>query len=286
MDAALEVLLDGVIDYAGLFPPAALDMADAVPEFLAHLDGEEALLVNRFVCPSSRLSELAEHLDTDVEFGVTVIGSGLDQIAVDRGAIMAFEERFQGQIEVEGYEVRAGDDPDETLRALRPLSHLDCYIEVALGPTLSDWLHQLAASEMAAAKLRTGGSSADSFPSPEALAQFITECLDLNLAFKLTAGLHHAIRRSDPVTGGAMHGFLNVLIATALAEQHDFSRAEITAILREEDARAFEVSPTEVGWRGQLAGLPAIDSMRTLFSGFGSCSVNEPVEDLKALGLW
>ncbi len=286
MDAALEVLLDGVIDYAGLFPPAKLGMADAVAEFLSHIDGEEGVLVNRFVCPASRLAELSEHLETDAEFGVTVIGSGLDQLDQDRGAMAAFEDRWQEQILIEGYETRAGDEPGSTLNKIRPITNLDCYVEVALDDKLPVWLDALASSELVAAKLRTGGLTADSFPTPEQLADFIGECLDLNLAFKLTAGLHHPIRRADPETGGTMHGFLNVLIGTALAEQHDLSRREIAAILREEDARAFEVTATAVGWRGEMAGLPAIDSMRTLFSGFGSCSVNEPVEDLKSLGLW
>lgn len=286
MDAALEALLDGVIDYAGLFPPAALSMEDAVEEYLEHLDGDEALLVNRFVCPASRLGELSEHLDTDAEFAVTVIGSGLDQLEQDGGAVAAFTERWEDQIVIEGYETRAGGDPVATLRAIRPFTNLDCYVEVALGDHLSDWLAELAKSELVAAKLRTGGLTADSFPTPEQLAGFIGECLDLNLAFKLTAGLHHPVRRLDPATGGMMHGFLNVLIATALAEQHDLNRREIALILREEDPRAFEVTATEVGWRGEMAGLPAIDSMRTLFAGFGSCSVDEPVEDLQALGLW
>lgn len=286
MDAALEALLDGVIDFAGLFPPAALPMADAVDEYLDHIDGEEALLVNRFVCPASRLAELSENLDTDAEFSVTVIGSGLDQLDQDRGAMNAFAEQWGEQVVIEGYETRPHGDPVATLRAIRPITNLDCYVEVPLDNTLNTWLEELAKSELVAAKLRTGGLTKESFPSTEQLANFIGECLDLNLAFKLTAGLHHPVRHLDPTTGGMMHGFLNVLVATALAEQHDLSRREIARILDERDARAFEVTPTEVGWRGEMAGLPAIDSMRTLFAGFGSCSVTEPVEDLRALGLW
>lgn len=289
MDPALETLLDGAIDYAGLFPPAKLDMEPAVREYLAHLNGPESLLVNRFVCPASRLRELGDVLgrvDPDEQFGITVIGSGVDVVENDLEAMRAFSQRFGEDFEIEGFEVKANRDIAGSVRAIQRLANLDLFLEVPLDANTTDALHIIAGSESASAKARTGGLDPDAFPPPALLANFLRECLDLNLPFKLTAGLHHPIRRRDPATGGVMHGFLNVLIALALAEEHDLTRAEITAILEEESARNFVVEPSEVGHRDMRAGLDAIDAVRTLFAGFGSCSVSEPVQDLRDLGLW
>lgn len=289
MDPALETLLDGVIDYAGLFPPAKLDMGEAVAEYLKHLVHSESLLVNRFVCPASRLAELGGALEearTDAQFGVSVTGSGIDQLDVDRVLIESFSKKFGDQFAVEGFEVRSGPDVEHALRALRPLSQLDLYLEVPLDDDVNEALHAIAESELASAKARTGGLEPSAFPTSATLANFLRECLDLNLSFKLTAGLHHPIRQFDPVTGGTMHGFLNVLVALALAEEHDLTRGEIAGILDDDNPRNFVFEPSSVGHRDLRADLDAIDGVRTLFAGFGSCSIDEPAIDLKALGLW
>ena len=289
MDPALETLLDGVIDYAGLFPPAKLDMRPAVAEYLEHLVRAESLLVNRFVCPASRLSELGDELgklNTDAQFGISVIGTGIEQVGEDQVQIVAFDRQFGEQFSIEGYEVRAGPDIGVSLRTLRPLAALDLFLEVPLDGDVNGALHAIAESELANAKARTGGLDANAFPSPPVLANFLRECLDLNLSFKLTAGLHHPIRQHDPESGGMMHGFLNVLVALALAEEHDLTRGEIAKILDDDNSRNFVFEPGTVGHRDLRADLDAIDGVRTLFAGFGSCSVSEPVADLKGLGLW
>lgn len=289
MDPALETLLDGVIDYAGLFPPARLDMADAVGEYLDLLAQPESLLVNRFVCPAGRLAELAEALESEddaIQFGVSVVGTGISAIADDLAAMEEFDRKLGDRASIEGFEVRSEPDVAASLRALRPLSALDVYLEIPLDDATNEALHLIAESELASAKARTGGLEAAAFPTPNALASFMRECLDLNLSFKLTAGLHHPIRQQDPATGAMMHGFLNVLIALALAEEHDLTRGEIARILDDDNPRNFVVNANEIGHLELRADLGAIDGARTLFAGFGSCSVSEPVEDLRALGLW
>lgn len=289
MDAALETLLDGVIDYAGLFPPAALEMRAATKEFLVHLDGEEGLLVNRFVCPAAKLAEFASVLDlfsVESQFGVTVIGTSIDDVPEDLSLIQAFEKRQGEQVVVEGYEVRSSPHVAESLAKLRRMSAFDSYLEIPLGEQVSEALHLIADTESASAKVRTGGLKPEAFPASRDLAAFIRECLDLNVPFKMTAGLHHPIRHFNEQIGVKMHGFLNVLVATALADVHDLNVSEITEILDEEQPRSFEFAESTIGWRGHSAGLDVIDGMRTLFAGFGSCSVSEPMADLKQLGLW
>jgi len=297
MVASLEALLDGVIDYAGLFPPAKLDMEPALREYLAHLAGEEQILVNRFICPIGRLGEFSEALralETDAAFEISAIGTGGDDatslkrsIEEDRMAIENFENELDGQVTVESIELKIPDAPiDKVLKSLNPIADFELYLESPLDGGLPDRLHAIADSELAGAKARTGGLDRQSFPPSRVVADFIKECLDLNLPFKLTAGLHHPFRVDDPSTGGVMHGFLNVLVGAALAESNDLSRADFTSLLEERNPRMFEFDEEGLAWKGRRAGLESIDSLRTLFVGFGSCSVKEPMDDLLRLGLW
>jgi hypothetical protein len=124
-----------------------------------------------------------------------------------------------------------------------------------------------------AAKLRTGGLVADLHPSEEELAAAVVAAVRAGVPFKATAGLHHAVRNTDPETGFEQHGFLNLLVATdaALAGA---DRAEVAALLADRDGarvadRAAAVSPRA----------------REAFCSFGTCSILEPVEELGALGV-
>ena len=54
----LRVLMNGLIDYAGLFPPAALDMATALRNYGAYRAGEYAWMLGRFVLPAARKGEV------------------------------------------------------------------------------------------------------------------------------------------------------------------------------------------------------------------------------------
>jgi hypothetical protein len=68
MTESLRVLLEHLIDYAGLFPPAALSMQDAVRNYARYRDGEYAWALGRFVVPKERMREVPE------EFPLSVLG--------------------------------------------------------------------------------------------------------------------------------------------------------------------------------------------------------------------
>jgi len=296
MSRALNTLLEGVIDYAGLFPPAKLSMADAVSEFIELLNGPESWLVNRFVCPASRLEEFADELEAqkcELNFGVTVIGTGgNDAHAFSKGVIqdassfVLFNSRCSDICGIEAYEVRAPQmEFKAALRSLGPFRELEVYIELPWNDELDDRLHQIAEADWLGAKARTGGLEASAFPSTDQLAMFIQECLNLNVDFKLTAGLHHPIRQVDPLTGAMMHGFLNVLVAAALADETELSRKEIAKILDETDPAAFSFTQDVIAWRDMECSLEGVEDMRGLFGSYGSCSVREPLRDLEEMGL-
>jgi hypothetical protein len=96
------------------------------------------------------------------------------------------------------------------------------------------------------------------------------------LRFKLTAGLHHAVRHTDPTTGFEHHGFLNVVLAVhaALTESDD----DLAAMLAERDASvvAAAVADLDESARGLV---------RSRFLSLGTCSITDPVDDLRGLGL-
>lgn len=232
---SLRVLLANLIDYAGLFPPAALTMQDAVRNYARYREGDYAWALGKFVVPKERLREVPS------EFPVTVLG-------ID--------------------EVKDIDDARE-----------GAYVET----TDLTILPELARRNLRA-KIRTGGITADAFPSTAAVAAFMRACKTAGVAFKATAGLHHPLRCVKPLTyepnapTGLMHGFVNVFLAAALLEQAE-------AILDETDPSAFAFDDDGASWRGHRASTPDLATMRTTFAiSFGSCSFEEPIGDLRELG--
>jgi hypothetical protein len=135
-------------------------------------------------------------------------------------------------------------------------------------------------------KIRCGGLNAAAFPSPSALACALAACSAAEVPWKATAGLHHPVRRHDTLLQTAMHGFLNVFGAGILAHAHHLSEEELLPILEEEDPAAFRLDVHSFRWRDLAVTTDAIASARrTSVLSFGSCSFDEPRDDLRALGL-
>lgn len=275
----------GLIDDAAIFPPGNAPLEDAVPAHLARRDEPYADLVQAFVISDHRLADLKPLLGTapapDLAVSV-VLGAGAGAIAPAASAA----GRLDG-VRLTGLEVALRDPADLAANVRRVLAALDqardqglvddevqVHVELPQEPTSAGWLQ--AADEVAAAdlrlKFRTGGVEADLFPAVETLAGWIDAALDRELPFKCTAGLHNAVRHEDPETGFPHHGFLNVLLATRTA----LDGGDVAAALAETDPTAL------------VAALPDTDTLartRRWFTGFGSCSVTEPLDDLHALGL-
>lgn len=297
MSGGLRALLEGVIDYAGLFPPAKLPLPEAVTEYLGIVHGSDKWIVDRFACSAGKLSDLAveltEHPDEPF-IPVAVIGGNHSDhkhwkhgIEHDAAEMLKFQQAAENHAEIQAFEVRAPDHQhvEQYVQDLKAFANIDVFMELPWGPEMLDSLAILAEMDGACAKARTGGLDASAFPSSEDLAGFIQQCVQLDLAFKLTAGLHHPLPVKDPATGATMHGFLNVLVATTFALSEDFSRREVQEVLEETSPKAFAFKRDTVTWKGHKASLENIENARTLFLSYGSCSVAEPLQDLDALGL-
>jgi len=213
MERALKTLLAGVIDYAGLFPPAKLLMEPAVEEYLGHRDGLDSWIVDRYACPALHLSELADELEKHElkeSVSVAVIGtSGKDKhhwdtaLKQDEAAMAAFRLRAVNRGIIEAYEVRLPDNhhTEDCLRRLEPVDVNELFVEAPWTEGMEESIACIAGAEFAYAKARTGGATAESFPSVCELAAFIQQCAQLEVPMKLTAGLHHPLPHKDPVTG-------------------------------------------------------------------------------------
>jgi hypothetical protein len=285
-------LLSHLIDYAGLFPPAALSMSAAADAYLREQNGLYAVLLGRFVVPCARLEEFAEVMaeppraKADWRLSV-LVGAGMEG---DLEKLAAFQNRHQGAVRVESLELKAATVED-ILRAgrLAPPT-LETYVELPLSEVLPELLVAVRAAGLRA-KVRTGGESEEMFPSCAALARFLGECARAAVPFKATAGLHHPIRSRQRLTDapdsptGVMHGFLNVFVAAAFARRGS-NAGELEAILQEESPEAFGFEAGGIRWKEQKLSLEDILSARRQFSvSFGSCSLQEPVEDLQAIHL-
>jgi hypothetical protein len=248
---ARHALLAGLIDHAALFPPASLPIDAAIEVDRAARATPQAWILHRFRVPASKLVELPA--DFDPPLGVIVDVGELPPLGPQ---VEVVEARLERAGAVEGVtarvflEVPAGDD-----------AALDAVAEAGTG-----------------AKVRCGGATPEMFPTPAQLAHFICGCRDRGLAFKATAGLHH------PIRDGVAHGFLNLLGATLLAHAGGAGPDAVAEVLADEDAGAFSVTDEAFTVRGQAFGAGAVTAARErLFTGYGSCSFSEPIEDLRAL---
>ncbi len=285
---SLRALLSNLIDYAGLYPPAALPLPEVVARYERYRQSTDAWILNRLVLPSARLNEANVR---------------------DGWRIALLTESEPGPLPPQV----------ETLETRQPQCFsLPTYVETGISGTISEL------PRGAFAKLRTGGLTPDAIPSTAHVADFLTRAAAGRVPFKATAGLHHPLRSMRPLTYAAdapcatMHGFLNVFTAAALAwdagtragarttvaapaweaadaatraraaaqECEAADAATLVALLDETDARAFQFGDDALSWRGHMLPTQQLLTARREFAhSFGSCSFEEPVADLRELGL-
>ena len=280
---------NAIVDYAGLFPPAACAMDDAVARYADYRQSSDRAMLGRFVVGAGRLAELAEAVaalgpaapTADAPWGLSVV------VGEDHGgaleAIVALGTG--GALRVEALEARIDTPASVPVVAGRLAGPWELFLEV---PHLSDYAPLLEAIQAsgAQAKLRTGGVTAEAFPSAPVVARFLATAVRLAVPFKATAGLHHPWRGHYPLTyapdapRAAMFGFVAVLLATA-ALRGGAEESVAQAILDDEDPAAFAPEPGGMRWREMSFAAGELETARRLsFRGFGSCSFREPVDEL------
>lgn len=271
------LLITALVDDAAVFPPGLASIDAAVPAHHEFRRSDAGFVLGPFLAPVSRFAEVLDVLDsgpsTEPLDLVLVADTGLVEAAEAR-AILLDDDR----VELVGLEVALPADRPLADSARLTLDTLDFALPTAIEiPRTAGWreaLEVLAHDGAERAKFRTGGSSAAAYPSDDELAEIIVACVRLGVAFKLTAGLHHAVRRTDADSRLEEHGFVNVLAATAAALDGREPR-QVSAVLAERDPAPL------------LAILADADPriVRRRFTSFGSCSTSAPLADLHELGL-
>ncbi|RMG26010.1 MAG: hypothetical protein D6724_02780 [Armatimonadetes bacterium] len=286
MQPPLQALLLRCIDYAGLFPPAALSMEEAIEEYFRHCEGPESFLMTGFICPLDRWDEF-ESVRNGRPMDVTVLSpypvgseefeTGWRQANASPGlAIRSWEGKWS--------EVEQGGKglPEWRDEAGRP-----AFLEVPVTPSWPGSLRSVLEEirdKGYYAKMRTGGLTPEAIPSAENVAAFILTCSELRLPFKFTAGLHEALYHYDEKVGTHLFGFLNVLLGSVAALMGGLrDAAKLVSLLKESDPASVQVSEDAIRWGDVDLGTSDIEEARGIVRSFGSCSVAEPVESLERL---
>lgn len=296
--ASLRVFLDGIIDYAGLFPPASLDMRRAVSNYSRYLVSPEQWALGRFVLSVARLDEFLNAQENVVADPWILSGILSSDIATDLAIVGEFNRKAPGAV-MDCVELRAHNVEETALTARLLPPGVTAFFEIA--PEQASELLPEVRRVNARAKLRTGGVVEDAFPALEHIAEFIAACAESRVAFKATAGLHHPLRCVRPLTyeanahEGLMHGFLNLFTASAIAWSavHTGNTVPVGALatcLADAERANWHFDEYAMTWSGDLEpvriDLGDLRRMRSeLALSFGSCSFDEPLSDLHELDL-
>jgi hypothetical protein len=314
----LKVFLDRIIDYAGTYPPANLDLKTAFNNYLEYIEKNSySWMLSKFVCAVSKLDEL-DRIIQDNKIAIekpvtfTVIGSSsvhssefLDSLNRDAELMKTFANKYSKFINIGAYEVRLPAD----IFSMKGDSVLYDFIKLASGqlgkilggtipiffeskpdenlPSLAQAIEAFNASGgKTGYKLRTGGVEASAFPQPEKIAYAIKTCRDFKIPLKCTAGLHHPIRHYNESVKTKMYGFINVFGAGVLHCCHELNADTLIEILTDENAGNFKFTDNSFHWKNLYVLMSKVEDARKEFMlSFGSCSFDEPVDDLKKLNL-
>jgi hypothetical protein len=275
MPPAPRALFAGLVDDAALFPPGNAPMAAGLADHGEHQQSTYGDLVGPFLCPVSRIDELTTTLTGDQQLAVSLVVDAVGEPTHHALHVAGADPRLS-LVAIEAAHRLLGDDAAVVGENLRRLPSAIGFLEVPRSG-FGDSLDLVAKGGWRAAKYRTGGTSDAAFPSERELAAFLVACAERELPFKLTAGLHHAVRHTDDVTGFENHGVLNVLVATLAAKAGDGADT-VAEVLEDRSADSVVAAVSSLSD-------PDVIDVRALFRSFGCCGVTDPINDLIALGL-
>lgn len=281
--SAIQTLLAGLFDYAGLYPPASLSLRSATSNYLGYAGGEHSAALGRFVANADRLEEMRSVAgDSLKKFKLSVIASAITDCDV-------IAENIRLGMRIEAIEWK-GVRPEELERVRSQFSEsMIHYVEAPIATEEGATLDIFSRTGMRA-KIRTGGITPEAFPSTSDLVQRIAAFAQFRISFKATAGLHHPVRSYRPLTykadspKGTMHGFLNVCCAAAIL-YFGGERSDANRVMEEDDAAAWKFGSDRLAWRNRSWTEEQLRILRRdFFTGIGTCSFEEPVQDLFSLG--
>jgi len=300
--ASLETLLAKSIDYAGMFPPCNLALDPALQNQANYVRSPEVWMLNTFVLPIKQfdaVKQLLSLFDLGHPLRVAALGprtanadAFLDALKEADTGIRALARYDVDLISISHLEMFLPDDADLTLlkEARWIVGDLPVFWEAP--PDRAEQTAALLAEHNSdedgatfGYKLRTGGVTADAFPTSAQIAAALVTPATHQLPIKFTAGLHHPLRQFRDEVKTKMHGFVNVLGAAVLAAEHRWDAKQAATMLEDENAASFSFGEDSFAWREWKIDVERLRYRRQFVASFGSCSFDEPRDDLRALRL-
>jgi len=299
---SLRTLLEHSIDYAGMYPPASLGLEEALTNHARYIRLDDSWMLNAFVLPVEKFEETKQFLsqfDPGHPFCVSVLGPKTENAAafweaIEEAdeAIRAFARHNVDLVRITQLEMfLPGDVDSELLRDTQSiLGSLPAFWEAPAeraDQTIALLSEHNSNSDQPTFgyKMRTGGVTANAFPTSAQIAPALVAPTTHQVPIKFTAGLHHPLRQYREEVQAKMHGFLNVLGAAVLAAEHKWDSAQTTRMLEDEEARSFQFDDETFAWLDWKIDVRRLRERRRFVTTFGSCSFDEPREDLCTLGL-
>ncbi len=287
--AAFRALLEHAIDYAGLFPPADLALEPALANQAGYVRSADRWMLGAFILPVGKFDAAAAQLaQFSAEYPLEVSALGPKNVEPAK-----FQETLQGvTAELERFQAAHPDvlAIPQLEMPLPPGAEPE-----SLGELRVFWESPVTAAPAtiaalagtgAGCKLRTGGVTADAFPTDAEIARVLVAAARQRVPLKFTAGLHHPVKHFHESVGTKMHGFLNVLGAGVLAAEHGWDEAQTAEMLADENPGSFYFDDEVFRWGDWEITAAQIIARRQFVTSLGSCSFDEPRDDLRALGLF
>lgn len=305
----LQEFLNELIDYAGLFPPAKLELSRAIQNYSNYISSEHSWMLGPFVIPATILNRLQLYKNFFKNKRLLRLSVTGTKGISSKNVIQCLKEDYRNIREfliqnstwskIEKLEIPL--PPEKPSKALleKILSisqeiNSDVFCEIPLV-NLNNWKENLletldviadfnSVNEVSiGVKLRTGGIKAELIPKPEQVAKAIALSRDRELRMKFTAGLHYPVRMFRNEVKTEMHGFLNVFMAGMLAYKFNFDEAQIEKILKDEYVNHFQIGKNRLSWQNYILFTDDIKRFRKKLCSFGSCNFNEPKDELEQI---
>jgi hypothetical protein len=300
--ASLKILLERSIDYAGMFPPCILDLEPALANQARYVRSDDAWMLSAFVLPVAQFDAAKQFFspfDPAHPLRVSALGPKTANAVAFGEAVMDTDDAIRSLAKhnvdlVAVSQLEMWLPPDVDLVLLREIKSMmgDLPIFWEAPPERAERTIALLAEHNSnqdaptfGYKLRTGGVTPDAFPTSTEIAKALVTPVTHMVPIKFTAGLHHPIRQFREEVKTKMHGFLNVLGAAVLAAEHRWDVQQTARMLDDEDAASFSFTDDSFAWREWKIDLKRLQDRRKFVTSFGSCSFDEPREDLRALHL-
>jgi hypothetical protein len=298
--ASLQALLAESIDYAGMFPPCSLALEPALRNQAQYIRSDDAWMLNTFVLPVIQFDsakQLLPQFDPLHPLRVSALGPKTENATAFREAFEETEAAIRllaahnvDLVSVNQLEMWLPPDIDLSVleEARSILGDLPAFWEApaARAQETIGWLAELNSGTDEPTfgfKLRTGGVTPDAFPTSAQIARALVVPATHQVPIKFTAGLHHPLRQYREEVQTRMHGFLNVLGAAILAAEHKWNEKQTAVMLEDENLKSFSFGDEFFAWREWKIDLKRLNNRRKFVTSFGSCSFDEPREDLRAL---